>query len=269
MLAGLTKIHCHLFYNINVLTGAGTVLLRLVSGADVTTQSKIQSIINTSQVSTNLFKMYAYSDVRQWTHDQVSQWLQCRGYNESLCATFMDIDGEQLLELTESRLTAIVKNGIMRKRLARDVRLLLRSLDYSESCCEETAEMLADISSDMVEFSHRLVTAGLAVETIGSVTNIEERLDSANIDTLANYHKIKAALEREQSKRRALTDLSEDVLVLSNHNSKTFASLVNIYLRLRGVNTTINTKLHHANTVVVVLEDSSELDSVLDDISDA
>ena len=82
--------------------------------------------------------MYRYRDVVEWTCEEVGGWLLSRGYNDSLCQIFLDIDGEQLLELTERSLGSLVNNGILRKRLWRDVRQLLRMLDYTDTPCETT-----------------------------------------------------------------------------------------------------------------------------------
>merc|ERR1719510_876270 len=49
-----------------------------------------------------------------------------------------------------------VSNGIVRKRLWRDLKNLKNSLDYSNSEAEQTANLLASTSSELVEHTHRL-----------------------------------------------------------------------------------------------------------------
>ena len=225
--------------------------------------------------------MYRYRDVVEWTCEEVGGWLHSRGYNDSLCQIFLDIDGEQLLELTERSLGSLVNNGILRKRLWRDVRQLLRMLDYTDTPCETTALLLTRVHSDLVEYSHRLVAAGLAVETLHMITDIDQRLETAGVENMINYHRIRAALEREQCERQLSDDLchvvissnnnnSSDAVITSNNNSRTFASLVDIYLRLRGVRTSTDTgSLDNAASLVVVLQGTERLDDVLDEVRTA
>ena len=129
-----------------------------------------------------------YSDIVKWSAVEVAKWLVGRGFG-SVVDTFLerDIDGDQLLLLTERSLTALVKSGIMRKRLWRDLRLLMRSLDYSASAADLTAEKLADTGAELVEFTHKLVRAGLQLETVTreDLGDLDTRLRLAGVESLA------------------------------------------------------------------------------------
>ena len=139
-----------------------------------------------------------YSDIVQWSEEE-GLWLCKRGF-DNLCDVFVElnIDGDQMLQLTEKSLTHLVKNGIMRKRLWRDLRLFKRSLDYSDSTAETTANVLSDVSEDLVEYSHNMISSGLNVDTIDMVEDIEYRLREAGVDNITHFYKIKETLEREQ-----------------------------------------------------------------------
>merc|ERR1712107_976302 len=87
---------------------------------------------------------------------------------------------------------------------------------------------------------------------------------------MINYHRLRAALEREQCERQLSDDLchvvissnnnnSSEVVITSNNNSRTFASLVDIYLRLRVVGTSTDTGSL----------DTDHLDDVLDEVRTA
>ena len=170
-------------------------------------------------------------------------WLCKRGF-DNLCDVFVElnIDGDQMLQLTEKSLSHLVKNGIMRKRLWRDLRLFKRSLDYSDSSAETTANVLSDVSEDLVEYSHNMISSGLNVDTIDMVEDIEYRLREAGVDNITHFYKIKETLEREQIQKlkQNQVDMNSSVYITSDMNSRTFASLVQIYLQLRGVNSITN-----------------------------
>ena len=171
--------------------------------------------------------MMKYLDVIQWDPLEVSAWLASRGFQ-----TDLQVSGDVLLELSEKEIRHFVGNGIVRKRLARDLRNLKKSLNYTNSEAEQTAEVLASSSLDLVEHTHRLVTSGLSVEHIDLVDNIPLRLTEAGIENNLQLMKIQALLEREQNK------LKGKVHITCDSRSQTFGSLVDIYLKLRGFQTT-------------------------------
>ena len=218
-----------------------------------------------------------YSDIVQWSVEEVGLWLCKRGF-DNLCDVFVElnIDGDQMLQLTEKSLTDLVKNGIMRKRLWRDLRLFKRSLDYSKSSAEITANILTEISEDLVEYSHNMITAGLIVDTIDIVDDIEYRLKEAGVDNITHFYKIKEMLERQQIQKLKQNpiNMNNSIYITSDIHSRTFASLVQLYLQLRGVNSITNDftrfRINMENIIdsdnfVAVLQSSSDdkIDEVL------
>merc|ERR1719336_204392 len=181
-----------------------------------------------------------------------------------------------MLQLTEKSLTDLVKNGIMRKRLWRDLRLFKRSLDYSKSSAEITANILTEISEDLVEYSHNMITAGLIVDSIDIVDDIEYRLKEAGVENITHFYKIKEILERQQIQKLKQNpiNMNNSIYITSDIHSRTFASLVQLYLQLRGVNSITNDftrfRINMENIIdsdnfVAVLQSSSDdkIDEVL------
>ena len=227
--------------------------------------------------------MMKYSEIIQWSVEEVVIWLCKRGF-DSLSQAFMDqdINGDTLFQLTERDLSVLVKNGIQRKRLWRDLRTLMRNIDYSDSFASETALMLANISPDLVEYTHKLVSAGLDSENIENVGgDVETNLRLAGVENLTHLLKIKDALERikhQKERVRMRSILPNNVYIITDSKSKTFASLVEIYLQLRGHHVIRNSfslleadheSIMEADTVVAVLQKESceEVeDLVLDEI---
>lgn len=202
-----------------------------------------------------------YVNVLQWDELEVSAWLAARGYNTDLL-----VDGDTLLQLSEREIKHFVSNGIVRKRLSRDLKNLRRSLDYSNSEAEQTAKLLASTSSDLVEHTHRLLTSGLSLENIDLVDNISLRLAEAGIENNLQLQKIQAVLEREKNKLKGKVHIAYD------SRSQTFGSLVDIYLKLRGFQTTGSggqASVLHSDCLVVVLIDTDGLQTSEDEIKDA
>jgi len=202
-----------------------------------------------------------YLNVIQWDQLEVSAWLASRGYN-----TDLQVTGDTLLQLSEREMKHFVSNGIVRKRLSRDLKSLKRSLDYSNSEAEQTAKLLASTSSDLVEHTHRLVTSGLSLENIDLVDNIHLRLAEAGIENNLHLQKIQAVLEREKNKPKGKVHITYD------SRSRTFGSLVDIYLKLRGFQTTGSGEsgsVLHSDCLVVVLIDTDGLQTSEEEIKDA
>ena len=176
-----------------------------------------------------------YLNVIEWEEEQVAAWLRDRDFN-SLCETFVSrqITGTKLLQLTERHLKCLVIHGILRKRLWRDLRTLMQSLDYSNSEAEQTAASLEDTSSDLLIYTHRLVTAGLITQNIEQIENVADRLREVGIENRLHLLKIKEAFEKEKNKLRSKIPLH----ITYHRKSQTLASLVDIYLKLRGFRTT-------------------------------
>ena len=207
-----------------------------------------------------------YSNIIQWDEMEVSAWLATRGFN-----TDLQVTGDTLLQLSEKQIKHFVSNGIVRKRLSRDLKCLKKSLDYSNSEAEHTAKLLSSTSPDLVEHTHRLVTSGLSLENIDLVDNISLRLTEAGIENNLHLLKIQALLEREKKKLKGKVHITYD------SRSQTFGSLVDIYLKLRGFQTTGSggqsrterTSVLHSDFLVVVLIDTDGLQATEEEIKDA
>ena len=204
-----------------------------------------------------------YSDIVEWNAVEVAKWLVGRGF-DSVVDTFLerDIDGDQLLLLTERSLAALVKSGIMRKRLWRDLRLLMRSLDYSASTADLTAEKLADTGVEMVEFTHKLVRAGLQLETVTreDLGDLDTRLRLAGVESLASRYRVREMLEAEA--RAAVAGGGVVVIGPGDSSSRTFTSLVTIHLQLRGLPVRLDlatANLSAMESVVLVLQHGAKL----------
>jgi len=142
--------------------------------------------------------------------------------------------------------------------------------------------MLANISPDLVEYTHKLVTAGLDSDNIENVgDDVDTILRLAGVENLTHLLKIKDALERmklQKEKERMRPLIPNNVYIINDSSSRTFASLVEIYLQLRGHHVTRNSfslleadheNIMEADTVIVVLQKESceEIDYlVLDEI---
>ena len=227
----------------------------------------------------------SYRDIVQWSAGEVGAWLTRRGHSE-LCDIFMEMDigGDQMLRLTERQLQGLVRSGIQRKRLVRDLRMLQRSLDYSDTSAAVTAARLQGVSADLVEYTHRLVSAGLTMEGVGEVEDMDTALRSAGVENIGHLIKIREMMEQEISSRSSSSSLSETSLasLASVHiisggdsHSRTFASLVQIYLQLRGLDVTkteagflssLDTEnILDAEAVIVVLQGDYHHDEVLEE----
>ena len=210
-------------------------------------------------------------------------WLTKRGHS-GLCDIFMerDIGGEHMLRLTERQLQGLVTSGIQRKRLVRDLRMLQRSLDYSDCSAAQTAARLQEVSADLVEYTHRLVSAGLTIETVGEVENIDTALRTAGVENIGHLIKIREMMEQEMSSRSSSVSESSLARLSSVHiisggdsHSRTFASLVQIYLQLRGLDVTkteagflssLDTEnILDAEAVIVVLQGDYKYDEVMEE----
>ena len=227
----------------------------------------------------------SYRDIVQWSAGEVCAWLSRRGHSE-LCDAVMerDIGGDQMLRLTERQLQGLVRSGIQRKRLARDLRMLQRSLDYSDSQAAETAARLQEVSADLVEYTHRLVSAGLGIEALedmGDMGDMDTALRTAGVENIGHLIKIREIMEQELSSRLS-SSVSESsfsslasVHILSSGDSRTFASLVQIYLQLRGLDVTkteagvissLDTEnIMDAEAVIVVLQGDYDHDEGLEE----
>ena len=213
-----------------------------------------------------------YNTVIQWDELEVSAWLATRGYNTQLVERFVNLQvtGDILLQLSEKQIKHFLSNGILRKRLARDLRNLKKSLDYSNSDAELTANLLSSSSSssssDLVEHTHRLVSSGLSLENIELSDNISQRLEEAGIENNLHLVKIQALYERERNK------LKGNVHITSDSKSQTLGSLVDIYLKLRGFQTTggrESESLLHSDCLLVVLSNTDSLQASEDQIQAA
>ena len=144
----------------------------------------------------------SYRDIVQWSAGEVGAWLTRRGHQE-LCDIFMerDISGDQMLTLTERQLQGLVRSGIQRKRLVRDLRMLQRSLDYTDSGAEVTAARLQAVSADLVEYTHKLVRAGLRIEAGEDIEDMDTALRSAGVENIGHLIKIREMMEQEISSR--------------------------------------------------------------------
>ena len=210
-------------------------------------------------------------------------WLTKRGHS-GLCDIFMkrDIRGEHMLRLTERQLQGLVTSGIQRKRLVRDLRMLQRSLDYSDCSAAQTAARLQEVSADLVEYTHRLVSAGLTIETLGEVEDIDTALRTAGVENIGHLIKIREMMEQEMSSRSpsvsesALARLSSvHIISGGDSHSRTFASLVQIYLQLRDLDVTkteagflssLDTEnILDAEAVIVVLQGEYRYDEVMEE----
>ena len=204
-----------------------------------------------------------YSDIVEWNAVEVAKWLVGRGF-DSVVDTLLerDIDGDQLLLLTERSLAALVKSGITRKRLWRDLRLLMRSLDYSASTADLTAEKLADTGVELVEFTHKLVRAGLQLETVTreDLGDLDTRLRLAGVESLASRFRVREMLEAEA--RAAGAGGGVVVIGPGDSSSRTFTSLVTIHLQLRGLPVSLDmatANLSATESVVLVLQHGAKL----------
>ena len=210
-------------------------------------------------------------------------WLTKRGHS-GLRDIFMerDIGGEHMLRLTERQLQGLVTSGIQRKRLVRDLRMLQRSLDYSDCSAAQTAARLQEVSADLVEYTHRLVSAGLTIETLGEVEDIDTALRTAGVENIGHLIKIREMMEQEMSSRSpsvsesALARLSSvHIISGGDSHSRTFASLVQIYLQLRDLDVTkteagflssLDTEnILDAEAVIVVLQGEYRYDEVMEE----
>ena len=210
-------------------------------------------------------------------------WLTKRGHS-GLCDIFMerDIGGEHMLRLTERQLQGLVTSGIQRKRLVRDLRMLQRSLDYSDCSAAQTAARLQEVSADLVEYTHRLVSAGLTIETVEEVEDIDTALRTAGVENIGHLIKIREMMEQEMSSRSSSVSESSLARLSSVHiisggdsHSRTFASLVQIYLQLRGLDVTkaeagflssLDTEnILDAEAVIVVLQGEYKYDEVMEE----
>ena len=210
-------------------------------------------------------------------------WLTKRGHS-GLRDIFMerDIGGEHMLRLTERQLQGLVTSGIQRKRLVRDLRMLQRSLDYSDCSAAQTAARLQEVSADLVEYTHRLVSAGLTIETVGEVEDIDTALRTAGVENIGHLIKIREMMEQEMSSRSSSVSESSLARLSSVHiisgedsHSRTFASLVQIYLQLRGLDVTkteagflssLDTEnILDAEAVIVVLQGEYKYDEVMEE----
>ena len=173
--------------------------------------------------------------VFSWSVEDVAWWLERRGFGD-LADTFSEmlVDGDLLMQLSERDLKEDlgVRNGIVRKRLWRELRKLMRNVDYSLSEGESTAQFLRNISSELVEYTHRLVTRGLTHQYMDTlaIEDVEDALKHAGVENIAHRYKIKQALKTQPEKVEEY-----DVYLSYVETSKTFASLVEIYLRMRGL----------------------------------
>ena len=223
----------------------------------------------------------SYRDIVQWSAGEVGAWLTRRGHQE-LCDIFMerDISGDQMLTLTERQLQGLVRSGIQRKRLVRDLRMLQRSLDYTDSGAEVTAARLQAVSADLVEYTHKLVRAGLRIEAGEDIEDMDTALRSVGVENIGHLIKIREMMEQEISSRSP-SPVSESpltsvhIMSSGDSHSRTFASLVQIYLQLRGLEVTkteagllssLDTEnILDAEAVVVVLQGDYHHDEVLEE----
>jgi len=213
----------------------------------------------------------------------VGAWLTKRGHS-GLRDIFMerDIGGEHMLRLTERQLQGLVTSGIQRKRLVRDLRMLQRSLDYSDCSAAQTAARLQEVSADLVEYTHRLVSAGLTIETVEEVEDIDTALRAAGVENIGHLIKIRDMMEQEMSSRSSsvsessLTRLSSvHIISGEDSHSRTFASLVQIYLQLRDLDVTkteagflssLDTEnILDAEAVIVVLQGEYRYDEAMEE----
>ena len=212
--------------------------------------------------------------VFDWSVEDVVRWLRRRGFGD-LVNTFSEmlVDGDLLLQLSEKDLKEClgVKNGIVRKRLWREIRKLMRNVDYSFGEGESMAQFLRNISSELVEYTHRLVTFGLTKQYMDSlaIEDVDNALKQAGVDNLAHRYKIKQALRTKPEKVEEY-----DVYLSYVETSKTLASLVEIYLKMRGlvvfkdlretgkISQQSLTKIDRSTSFVVVLPTLDTVDDV-------
>ena len=212
--------------------------------------------------------------VFDWSVEDVVRWLRRRGFGD-LVDTFSEmlVDGDLLLQLSEKDLKEClgVKNGIVRKRLWREMRKLMRNVDYSFGEGESMAQFLRNISSELVEYTHRLVTFGLTKQYMDSlaIEDVDNALKQAGVDNLAHRYKIKQALGTKTEKVEEY-----DVYLSYVETSKTLASLVEIYLKMRGlvvfkdlretnkISQQSLTKIDRSTSFVVVLPTLDTVDDV-------
>ena len=64
-----------------------------------------------------------YNNVIQWDQLEVASWLDTRGYKTDLHVT-----GDILLQLSEKQIKPLISNGIVRKRLCRDLKNLKKEI---------------------------------------------------------------------------------------------------------------------------------------------
>ena len=211
----------------------------------------------------SLNKIRKGEDVERWTVEEVAKWLNARGFSD-LPEIFTDkmVDGELLLQLSEKDLVGYlgVKSGILRKRLWRDIRRLVKTLDYSGSEGNSTAMFLKNINDDLAAYTYKLVSRGITDDYLDTLTmeEVDIVLKQVGIDNLAHRLLIKRRLGEGKEKY---------VQMISADDGRTLRSLVELKLKIRGV--AITGENYSQNLVMVITKQNENIleeDNVLEEI---
>jgi len=195
--------------------------------------------------------------VPDWSVDEVVMWVNKAGFKEYSQA-FKDsaVDGDILLMLTDANIRDDIgmKNGILRKRLMRELRNLKKNADYS--CAEDggtTSNFLAKISPEFRAYTYNLISHDLTYDYM-------LRLDPISLEDMLKYAGVESSIHRRRI-IEAVCNEDEDSIVDSLYSEPAhevyisypreagaaLASLISMQIQLRGFS--VMTEAHDGSTV--------------------
>lgn len=160
------------------------------------------------------------------------------------------VDGDLLLQLDEGnlKLDLGIDNGILRKRLTRELTNLKRNADYSCVDRHGVSQFLASI--DQKSYSYGLILQDMSPDFMRKLNagDLTDMLKEAGVTSAVHRHQIIEACLEDPNKTSTLDDqevldennnnMSFDVYISHaglNHGSNELASLLAVHLQLRGL----------------------------------
>lgn len=122
-----------------------------------------------------------------WSTEDVREWVKQIGFGEYEMNFYESkVDGDLLLQINEANLCEDIgiKNGIRRKRFARELQNLKKMADYSSRDAANINSFLLNIGPEYSIYTYSMVNAGVDKESLKSLNEIQLEIECGIINSI-------------------------------------------------------------------------------------
>ncbi|XP_025192637.1 sterile alpha and TIR motif-containing protein 1-like [Melanaphis sacchari] len=228
-----------------------------------TTTSQSCQLID-EEVSYNLNKK-----VPQWSVEYVLKWFKQIGFSDFANNLLENqVDGDLLLRLTEDELKYDIgiHNGIMKKRIMRELYNLKKSADYSDVDPTGLNSVLKSINSEYSVYTYPMFNAGIDKDSMKLLTD-DQLKNVCGISNDIHRSYIIASIRKMPVYIENMDKPYDAFISYRRSDSSVLASLLKVYLKIRGYNVFIDVKrsndIKYRNNVLQTIKQSKNFIIVL------